>query len=154
MLLTCSASSDLITTVSGVTQGIRGMAGDSTLCAENIGTSRDDPYELPPSSTEGLSETLLYPQDHLSDPTARHDLNPTGTCGTSWPSHTDQPPPSASMPVPRARLSWLSEGPASSRKSSCMHRPRSAAFDPLVREPSLWPLRLILHHDLSTGCVF
>lgn len=40
MLLTCSCSSDLITTVSGVTHGILGMAGDSTLCAKNIGKSK------------------------------------------------------------------------------------------------------------------
>lgn len=39
VLLTCSGSSDRITTVSGVTQGILGMAGDSTLYAQNTGKS-------------------------------------------------------------------------------------------------------------------
>lgn len=44
MLLTCSSSSDLTTTVSGVTHGILGMAGDSTLCSKN---QRDDPSKYP-----------------------------------------------------------------------------------------------------------
>lgn len=39
VLLTCSGSSDLITTVSGVTHGILGMAGDSTLDTQNMGKS-------------------------------------------------------------------------------------------------------------------
>lgn len=158
MLLTCSGSSDLITTVSGVTQGILGMAGDSTLCTKTIGKSETILPSGPPSSMGGLSETPLYPtittQTAPSPQPGPAPHPPICTCNTTQP-----PPLTSFLPSPQShslephcpsqphRRAHLLQG------SSLLSSAQFLASEPLLIERSLWPPHLILHRYMTSGCV-
>lgn len=129
MLPTCSASSDLITTVSGVTQGILGMAGDSTLGAESSGKSERTLLSGPLSSMGGLRETPLYP--HNNPPSL-----PLRTAGAHpiCTGNTTQPPP---LTASCLRLKAFLQSPLSFTTS--LKGPPPPALFPRSQQPSAGP---------------